>query len=134
MLEKKPKRLEIHGDVRIDDYFWLNERENPDVIAYLEAENAYADDVMAPLEGLRRTLFEELKSRIKQVDESVPYRDGDYFYYYRYEQGREYPIYCRKKGSLDAPEEILLDVNVGAEGHEYYSVQGFRVRDRKSVV
>jgi oligopeptidase B len=127
MLEKKPEKLEIHGDLRIDNYYWLNDRENPKVIEYLEAENAYADEVMAPLEGLRHTLLEELKSRIKQVDVSVPYRDGDYYYYYRYEAGREYPIYCRKNGSLEADEEILLDVNVGAEGHDYYAVRGFAV-------
>lgn len=127
MPEKKPTKLELHGDVRTDNYYWLNQRDNPEVIAYLEAENAYANEVLAPIEGLQQTLLEELKSRIKQVDVSVPYRDGDYFYYYRYEKGREYPIYCRKKGSLDAPEEILLDVNVGAEGHEFYSVRGFTV-------
>ena len=127
MLAKVPEKLEIHGDVRIDNYFWLNERDNPDVIDYLEAENAYLETVMAPYEGLQNTLFEELKSRIKQDDRSVPYRDGDYFYYYRYEEGREYPIYCRKKGSPDADEEILLDVNVGAEGNDFYSVRGFAV-------
>jgi oligopeptidase B len=127
MLQKIPEKLEIHGDVRIDNYFWLNERDNPDVIDYLEAENAYIERVMAPYGGLQNSLFEEMKSRIKQDDQSVPYRDGDYFYYYRYEEGREYPIYCRKKGSLGADEEILLDVNIGAEGHEFYSVRGFAV-------
>lgn len=127
MLEKKPEKLVTHGDVRIDNYFWLNQRDNPEVIAWLEAENAYADEVMAPLQELRTTLFEELKSRIKQVDVSVPYKDGDYYYYYRYEKGREYPIYCRKKGSLDAAEEVLLDVNIGAEGKPFYSVRGFAV-------
>jgi oligopeptidase B len=127
MLEKIPEKLEIHGDVRIDNYFWLKDRGNPDVISYLEAENAYADKVMSPYEGLQETLFNEMKSRIKQDDESVPYRDGDYYYYYRYEEGREYPIYCRRKGSLDADEQILLDVNIGAEGENYYSVRGFAV-------
>jgi oligopeptidase B len=127
MLEKIPEKLEIHGDVRIDNYFWLNERDNPDVIAYLGAENAYADKVMAPYAGLQNTLFEEMKARIKQEDKSVPYKDGEYYYYYRYEEGREYPIYCRRKGSLDAEEEILLDVNIGAEGQEFYSVRGFSV-------
>jgi oligopeptidase B len=127
MLQKIPEKLEIHGDVRIDNYFWLNDRDNPDVIAYLEAENAYADTVMAPHDGLQSTLIEEMKSRIKQDDQSVPYKDGDYYYYYRYEEGKEYPIYCRRKGSLDAGEEILLDVNQGAEGHEFYSVRGFAV-------
>ncbi|MEX2125449.1 MAG: S9 family peptidase [Woeseia sp.] len=127
MPEKIPEKLEIHGDVRIDNYFWLNERDNPAVIAYLDEENAYVDKVMAPYEGLQNTLFDEMKARIKQDDQSVPYKDGDYYYYYRYEEGREYPIYCRRKGSLDAAEEILLDVNVGAEGEEFYSVRGFAV-------
>jgi oligopeptidase B len=127
MLAKIPEKLEIHGDVRIDNYFWLNERDNPDVIDYLEMENAYVGRVMSAYEGLQNTLFEEMKSRIKQDDQSVPYRDGDYYYYYRYEEGREYPIYCRKMGSLEAEEEVLLDVNVGAEGHDFYSVHGFAV-------
>ncbi|HEX2139412.1 MAG TPA: S9 family peptidase [Woeseiaceae bacterium] len=127
MPDKKPHKLEIHGDVRVDNYYWLKDRDNPKVIEYLEAENAYTESVMAPLAGLQNTLRKELRSRIKQEDVSVPYRDGDYWYYYRYEQGREYPIYCRKKGSLDAPEEVLLDVNVGAEGHDYYAVRGFGV-------
>ena len=127
MLQKIPEKLEIHGDVRIDNYFWLNDRDNPAVIAYLDSENAYVDKAMAPHKGLQNTLIEEMKSRIKQDDQSVPYKDGDYYYYYRYEQGREYPIYCRRKGSLVADEEILLDVNVGAEGYEFYSVRGFAV-------
>src|SRR5690606_32630341 len=117
----------LHGHVRIDDYYWLRERDNPEVIAYLEAENAYADEVMAAYADLHATVLEELKSRIRQVDESVPYRHGEWFYYYRYEEGREYPIYARRKGSPDAPEELLLDVNVGAAGHDYYSVRGFAV-------
>jgi oligopeptidase B len=133
MLEKKPKRLEIHGDVRIDDYYWLRERDNPEVIAYLEAENAYADRVMASWSDLHRRVLDELKSRIKPVEESVPYRDGDYFYYSRYEEGKEYPLYCRRKGSLDAPEQVLLDVNAGAEGHDYYAVRGFTVSPDHTV-
>ncbi len=133
--EKKPHKLEIHGDVRVDDYYWLRERDNPEVIEYLESENAYTDEVMAPLKGLQRRLLAELKSRIRQDDVSVPYRDGDYWYYYRYEAGQDYPIYCRRKGALDAPEEVLLDVNVGAGDHEYYAVRGFAVSPdhRKAV-
>ena len=127
MAEKKPHKLEMHGHVRVDDYYWLRERDNPEVIAYLEAENAYTEQVMAPLKGLQDSLLRELTSRIKQEDVSVPYRDGDYWYYYRYEPGKDYPVYCRKRGSLAAPEEMLLDVNVGAEGHEYYAVRGFAV-------
>lgn len=123
--KKLPHRLELHGDVRIDDYFWLNERDNLDVLAYLEEENAYAAKVMAHTAKLQETLFQEMKTRTEPEEESVPYRYGDYFYYYRYEKDREYPIYCRRKGSLDAEEEILLDVNRVAEGHDYYDVDDF---------
>ena len=123
--KKVPQQLKIHGDVRTDDYFWLNERDNPDVIAYLEAENAYTARVMAHTVDLQEKLFHELMSRTEPEEESVPYRYGDYFYYYRYEKGRDYPIYCRKKGSLLANEEVLLDVNKLAEGHDYYDVDDF---------
>ena len=117
-----PERLEKHGDVRVDDYYWLRERENPEVIAYLEAENAYTEAVMAHTADLREKLFEEIKARIKQTDLSVPFRLDDYFYYTKTEEGKEYPIYARKKGSLDADEEILIDVNEVAEGHGFTSV------------
>jgi oligopeptidase B len=127
MPERKPARLELHGDVRIDNYFWLKERENPDVIAYLDAENAYTEKVMAPMQGMQELLFDEIKSRIKEDDESAPYKRGDYFYYYRFVEGSEYPIYARKKGSLDADEEILLDVNQLAGDADYFSVRGFKV-------
>ena len=122
-----PKELEIHGHVRIDNYHWLRERENPEVIAYLKAENDYTAKVMAHAEALQNTLFEEIKGRIKQTDTSVPYKEDDYFYYTRYEESKEYPIYSRKKGSLDSPEEIMLDVNVMAEGHSFFSVRGLAV-------
>ena len=117
-----PVELEKHGHVRIDNYYWLNQRDNPDVIAYLEAENAYTDAVMAHTEKLQETLFEEFKGRIQQTDLSVPYKMDDYYYYSRTEEGKEYPIYCRKKGSLDTPEEVMLDVNVMAEGHDFFAV------------
>lgn len=132
---KRAERLEIHGDVRIDHYYWMKNRDDPEVVAYLEAENAYADRKLRPVEGLQQTLIEEMKSRIKPDDESVPYREGDYYYYYRYSAGYEYPLYCRRKGSLDAPEEILLDVNAAADGEEYYAVRGFSVSPdhRKAV-
>ena len=112
-VEKKPVELEIHGDIRIDDYFWLNDRENPAVIEYLEAENAYTESVLTETPGLQKRLVEEMKSRIKQDDVSAPYKHGEYYYYYRLEEGQEYPIYCRRKGSMDADEEVLLDVNKG---------------------
>jgi oligopeptidase B len=129
-----PKELHIHGDVRVDNYYWLKERENPEVIKYLEDENEYTDAVMAHTKEFEDALFEEIKSRIKQTDMSVPYKFDDYFYYTRYEEGQEYPIYCRKKGSLQGEEEIMLDVNVLAEGHEFYSVRGTRVSYEKDIL
>jgi len=122
-----PKRLEAHGDVRVDDYYWLRERDNPDVLAYLEAENAYLDAVMKHTEGLQEQLFQEIKGRIKKDDSTVPYAYDGYYYFTRVEADKEYEIYCRKKGSLDAPEEILVDANELAEGHEYFSIRGVRV-------
>ena len=116
-----PEPLVAHGHTRVDNYYWLNERENPEVIAYLEAENTYTDARMAHTEELRKELFDEIKGRIKQTDLSVPVKDGDYFYYSRVEAGRDYPIHARKHGSLDAEEEVILDVNALAEGHDFYS-------------
>ena len=129
-----PKKLETHGDVRIDNYYWLNKRDNREVIAYLEAENKYTDAMMAHTKDLEDLLFEEIKGRIKQTDESVPYKLGDYYYYTRYEDGREYPIHCRKKDSLDGDEEIMLDVNVMAEGHEYFWVWGVKVSSSQNIL
>jgi oligopeptidase B len=125
--EKRPVELEQHGYVRVDDYFWLNQREDPDVLAYLEAENAYANARLAATSGLRERLVGEMASRIKEDDESAPYRRGDYYYYYRYEAGKEYPIHARKRGSLDADEEILLDINALAGDQAYFHVAGVRV-------
>ena len=125
--EKRPVTLELHGDSRVDNYYWLRERENPEVISYLEAENAHTEEALSPFEGLQSVLFDEIKSRIKQDDESAPYRIGEYFYYIRYEEGSEYPIYARKKESLDAPEQIMLDVNKLAGDADYFSVRGFAV-------
>lgn len=129
-----PVDLTTHGDVRTDDYFWLRARTSPEVISYLEAENAYTDSIMVPTLGLQDLLFEEIKARIKQTDESVPYRMDDYFYYDRYEEGKEYAIYCRKAGSLSAPEEVILDVNELAEGHDFFSVRGFRVSYEQDIL
>ncbi len=124
---KKPKELSIHGDTRIDNYYWLRERENPEVISYLEAENSYRESVMKDTEGFQKDLFEEIVGRIKQTDESVPYRKNGYYYYTRYVEGKEYPVYCRKKGSMEAQEEILANVNEMAEGYAYYQVGGMSV-------
>lgn len=125
--KKQPKELSIHGDTRIDNYYWLNERENPEVISYLTAENDYTQQVMGDTEELQEKLFDEIVSRIKQTDESVPYKKNGYFYYSRYEAGKEYPVYARKKGSLDGQEEILLNANEPAEGKSYYSAAGLNV-------
>lgn len=115
-VEAKPKEIVTHNHTRIDNYYWLNNPENPDVIAYLNAENEYLAQVMAPVKPLQEKLFEEMKGRIKEQDESVPVKDGEYFYYVKYVEGGEYPVYCRKQGSLDAPEEILLDGNEMGKG------------------
>lgn len=124
---KKPTKLEKHGDVRIDNYYWLNDRENPEVIAYLEAENAYNDAMTAHTKDFQKDLFQELKGRIKEDDSSVPYKLNGYWYIKRYEEGKGYPIHTRKKGSLDAPEEILFDVNEMAKGHSYYKLTGINI-------
>ena len=119
---KKPQLLEIHGHQRQDPYYWMNDRENQEVIDYLNAENAYRTEVMKPTEELQNQLFEEMKGRIKEQDESVPYYKSGYFWYTRYEKGSEYPIFCRKLGSLEALEEIILDVNTLAIGKSYFQV------------
>ncbi|HAN19990.1 MAG: oligopeptidase B [Bacteroidetes bacterium GWC2_33_15] len=128
------KELTIHGDTRIDNYYWLNERENPEVIAYLEAENNYTKAILKPTEKFQEDLFNEMKSRIKEDDESVPYKENGYFYYTRYETGKEYPIYCRKKENPEAPEEILLDVNKMADGFEYFHVSGLSISPDNKIL
>ncbi len=122
-----PERLETHEHVRIDDYYWLNQRENPGVIAYLEAENAWTEQVMSHTKDLQDALFEEIKGRIKQTDESVPYLRDGYWYYTRYEEGKQYAIYCRRKGVMAAPEEVMLDANQLAEGHGFFAVGNWSV-------
>jgi oligopeptidase B len=121
------KELTIHGDTRQDNYFWLNQRENPEVIAYLEAENAYTKSMMSHTDAFQEKLFNEIVGRIEQTDISVPYLENGYYYYSRFEEGKEYPVYCRKKGNPDAAEEIMLDVNQMAEGYSYYEIGGFQV-------
>ena len=132
--ERRPHKLEIHGDVRIDDYFWLRERENPEVIAYLEAENGWTEARMAHTQALQNRLFEEIKGRIKQDDSSVPYLLDGYWYYTRFEDGKEYPLYCRRAGSMDAPEEVMLDVNELAVGHGYFAVWGRAVSPNSRIL
>ncbi|MEJ8756130.1 S9 family peptidase [Pontibacter sp. H259] len=125
--KKVPKQLTQHSHTRTDNYYWLNERENPEVIAYLNAENEYTKKVMADTEALQEKLFNEIVARIKQTDESVPYKKNGYFYYTRFEAGKEYPIYARKKGSLDAKEEVMVNANERAEGKSYYAAAGMDV-------
>jgi oligopeptidase B len=129
-----PKELTAHGHTRIDNYYWLNQRENPEVIAYLEDENAYKEAAMAHTKGMQENLFHEIVGRIKKTDMSVPSKDQGYFRYTRYEGDGEYPIYCRKKGSLDAEEEIVLNVNDMAEGHDYYSVAGYSTSSDDNLI
>lgn len=119
--------LSMHGDNRVDPYFWLNQRENQEVIAYLEAENAYTDTMLAHTKNFQEKLFQEIKGKIKETDMSVPYFENGYWYYTRFETGADYPIYCRKKGNLDTAEEILFNVNEFAKGHEFFSLSGINI-------
>jgi oligopeptidase B len=127
--KKVPKVTEIHGRKLVDNYFWLRDKTNPEVKAYLEAENAYTDAVMRPTEPLQRKLYDEMLGRIKETDVEVPYQDGGYFYYSRTEAGKQYPILCRKKGSLNAPEEVVLDVNELAKGQAFMSLATYQVSE-----
>ena len=125
--KKVPHVIEINGHKMVDNYFWLREKPNPEVRAYLEAENAYTDAVMKPTEPFQKKLYGEMLSRVKETDVEVPYKEGDYFYYVRTEAGKQYPIRCRRKGSMDAPEEVLLDVNELAKGQAFMSIAAFAV-------
>lgn len=125
--KKIPVTLEKHGDKRVDNYFWLNERENPEVIDYLNKENEYYEKSTLHLQKFQKDLFEEMKARIKEDDESVPYFYNGYWYLTRFEKGKNYPIYARKKATLDAPEEILFDCNKLAEGHSYFNLRGISI-------
>ncbi len=132
--DKAPTELTNHGDTRIDDYYWMNERENPKVIEYLEAENAYTDAVMEHTEALQEKLYNEIKSKIKQEDESVPYKKNGYYYYSRTIPEKEYFLYCRKKGSLKADEEVMLDINKMAEGYDFYQLGGASVSPNNKMI
>lgn len=131
---KKEKKLEIHGDVRIDNYYWLNEKENPEVISHLNKENAYFEEKTKHTDGFQNALFDEMKARIKEDDESVPYKKNDYFYITRFEKGRQYPIFSRKFKSLNGQEEVLFNVNQLAEGHSYYKLTGLSVSPNNNLV
>lgn len=132
--KRVPVQLEKHGDVRIDNYYWLNQREDEEVIEYLNSENAYREAIMKGTEQLQSSLYDEMVGRIKQDDSSVPYELDGYFYYSRYNKGDQYPTYCRRKGSMDAEEEILLDVNILAKDHSYYQVSGISVRPDSKMI
>lgn len=122
-----PKELEKFGDIRVDNYYWLNDRENPEVIDYLNQENQYYQAKTAHTKDFQEELFEEMKSRIKEDDTSVPYFYNGYYYTTRYQTGQDYPIYTRKKGSLEAPEEVLFDCNLLAQGHAYFKLGGMSI-------
>ncbi|HEX7024007.1 MAG TPA: S9 family peptidase [Gemmatimonadales bacterium] len=126
---RHPHPVELHGERLDDDYFWMRVRDDPEVRAYLEAENAFAEALLAPSAELQETLYAEMLGRIKQTDLSVPYRDGEFWYYSRTEEGKQYPIHCRKHGTLDAEEEVLLDLNAMAEGRPYLALGAFEVSD-----
>ncbi len=132
--KKVPHETLVNGTTLKDDYFWLRDRKDPDVMKYLEAENAYTAEVMKPTREFQESLYKEMLSHVKQTDLSVPAREGEYFYYSRTEEGKQYPYQCRKKGSLDAPEEILLDLNKLAEGHTFLGLGEFHVSDDANLL
>lgn len=143
--EKISKELVAHNDTRVDDYFWMRlsdeqkNAENPDeqtnkVIDYLNAENEYKDKMLEHTVPFQESLFDEIVGRIKQDDESVPYKENGYYYYSRYEEGQEYPIYCRKRGNLDADEEVILNVNILAEGYDYYRIGGMSISEDNKLL
>ncbi|MFM7023014.1 MAG: S9 family peptidase [Flavobacteriales bacterium] len=133
--KKKEHILNTHGHSRNDEYYWMNERDSADVVEYLQQENAYAEEYFKEVKDEQQKIYEEIVGRIDQKEESVPYLYGGYYYYSRFEEGKEYPIYCRKQGSLDAAEEILLNVNALAEGKAYCNVANIEVsEDQKYVV
>ena len=129
-----PKELQIHGDVRMDEYYWLNDRENPEVIEYLNNENDYYEQETLHTKNFQKDLFEEIKSRIKKDDSSVPYKFNGYWYITRYEKGKDYPIYTRKKETLGSKEELLFDCNIMAKDHSYFRLVGLSVSPNNQYV
>ena len=126
---KMPEVVVVHGEKRQDDYFWLRRKDDPQVRAHLEAENAYSDAVMRPTEPLQQALYSEMLARVQETDLTVPYRKGDFFYYSRTEKGKQYPIHCRRKGSLEAPETVILDANELAKGQKFFALGDVEVSD-----
>ena len=131
---KIPKELKIHGDVRVDEFYWLNDRENPEVIDYLNKENDYYKQETKHTKIFQEDLFEEMKSRIKKDDSSVPYKYNGYWYITKYEKGKDYPIYTRKKESLDSIEELLFDCNIMAKGHSYFRLVGLNISPNNQFI
>ncbi len=133
---QRPKQLTIHGDTRIDNYFWLrdDDRKNPEVLAYLQAENKYFEASTAHTKALEETLFNEIIGRIKQDDASVPVKIDEYWYYTRYEEGEDYPIYARKKGSMTADEQIMLNANELSRPHDYYNINNWQTTDDHNIL
>ncbi|MGH7637641.1 MAG: oligopeptidase B, partial [Gemmatimonadaceae bacterium] len=134
MAEKRAHADTLHGDIRRDDYFWLKVKTDPAVRSYLEAENTYADAVLAPLTPLRERLYQEMLARIKQTDLSVPYLDNGWHYYTRTVEGQQYPIFARKRGSLTAQEQITLDVNAMAQGQTFMGIGAYEVSDDANLL
>ena len=132
--KKIEKELFIHNDTRTDNYYWLRDKENPEVIKYLEEENKYTEQCLQHTEDLQEEIFDEITGRIKARDRSVPYKDNGYFYYHRYEKGKEHPVYCRKKEKLENEEEVLLDVNVMSEGFPYFNISDFSVSSDNTLL
>lgn len=124
---KKPQVFEKFGDKRVDDYFWLREKTNPEVTDYLKAENVYTQTVLGPMKSFQETLYKDMLSRIKETDENVPYKKGSYWYYSRTEMGKQYNIYARKKGSLEAKEEITLDLNEIGKDKKFVGLNAYSV-------
>ena len=132
----KPHKLITHGHSRIDNYYWLKEKNNPDVISYLKEENDYSREVMDQTVELQKKLYEEMVGRIKETDSSAPIKFGDYFYFIRTEEGKQYPIYCRKRGSLNSNEEILIDLNAIAakNGYDYLRLGIYKISPNHNIL
>lgn len=133
-VKKQPKELIKHDDVRVDNYYWLNDRDNEEVISYLNEENEYYSKMTAHTKDFQNSLFEEMKSRIKEDDESVPYKYNGYWYIVKFEKGKDYPIYYRKKGTLEAKAELLFDCNEMAKGHSYFKLVGISISPNNKLV
>ena len=132
--KKMPRKLSKHNHTRTDNYYWLNERENPEVIEYLNDENTYTQTMLRDTESLQDTLYHEIKDKIVKDDSSVPYKSNGYWYYSRYEEGFDYPIYCRKKSNLKSKELILLNINSLAKDHEYYNIGALTISPDNKIL